>query len=192
MIYKKELQPELLKLCTGMYRGTLEKGNYIIKYYVNYPVLLALMGNVTKLEQLIKQGVPVMGIDDEILSIIIPRSNIERGIMELFKAIPEMSIQLGKKEIITQTFDVWEDEARVMTKLDYSNTYCTTVIAAICSENLDMLKMLVEHGAIIHPGNRKIRQMLLLCGNQELNQYVADYCNKIVRGKQTDKERNAL
>ena len=96
MIYKKELQPELLKLCTGMYRGTLEKENYIIKYYVNYPVLLALMGNVAKLEQLIKQGVPVMGIDDEILSIIIPRSNIDRGIMELFKAIPEMSIQLGK------------------------------------------------------------------------------------------------
>lgn len=179
MIIQETTAVDKLERYAKSYHGIRKEKTFTINYCVHYPVWLALTGQMRELEDQILEGAPVMGVNEEIYNMMYEERASQPQMLN--KSVPELEEEIQR---YAEDQNGWEwsfasleccNLRDFVEEWQCHNLFYTTVDAAICAEDLDMLRMLLRYGAVLNRDNSVVQKMLLLSGNQALNAYVAEY-----------------
>lgn len=145
MIYRKKRDEESLAAYVS---GT--KGEFItaygdkIEYYLTRLPELALLGKRDELEQEIEKGAPVLGLDMDILA------------------------RLEAPMYLQENLDNMGWVQRMFYDVPGENQFYTTLDAAVCGGQYEVLKMLIERGAPFDLRCRRLREIYYQCRSEDI------------------------
>ena len=146
MIIKEE--PDISRYLK-MREGEMEIGDCRLLYRLTEPVYFALTGRNEKLEELIREGMPVQGVSPQICrELAYP--------MYIHRQMP------GKNEPL---FDI---VLRQYLPENGGPAYYTTMEAAILGRRPDTIRLLLEKGMKLDLRQRKLRKTVCECDDREI------------------------
>ena len=148
MIVKEE--PDISRYLK-MREGEMEIGEQRLSYRLTEPVYFALTGENAKLEELIRDGMPVQGVSPQIC-----RELTQPMYMHL--QIDCLSVEMQYRHLL----------------VNGDPAYYTTMEAAIMGQREDTVRFLLEHGMKLDLRQNKLRHIICQCEGLEILEMIRE------------------
>lgn len=158
MLTRKNRNLKQLEEYARLVTGTFHSNHFTIDYRLTEPLSFALTGQANKLEALIRKGLPVLGIDPDILHLL------------------ERPLSLKDHDSTGDLFNpsatswLWYES-----KSEPQGPFFTTVQLAVLGEQYETLCMLLSHGARFDLRCSLLRKIFIRCSDKQLLNFALEH-----------------